>query len=96
MDKASVKVSEGLKIDGFREGKAPRDIVIAKAGEARVVSAAIELAVEQFYPVAVKQENLRPIAFPKISVDKGNLTEPLEFTAEVAVCRKLFWGIIRK
>jgi len=92
LDKASAKVSEGMKIDGFREGKAPRDIVIAKAGEARVVSAAIELAVEEFYPVAVKQENLRPIAFPKISVDKGNLTEPLEFTAEVAVLPEVVLG----
>ena len=92
LDKAAGKVSEGMKIDGFREGKAPRDIVIAKAGEARVVSAAIELAVEEFYPVAVKQENLRPIAFPKISVDKGNLTEPLEFTAEVAVLPEVVLG----
>ena len=92
LDKASAKVSEGMKIAGFREGKAPRDIVIAKAGEARVVSAAIELAVEEFYPVAVKQENLRPIAFPKISVDKGNLTEPLEFTAEVAVLPEVVLG----
>jgi len=92
LDRAAGKVSEGMKIDGFREGKAPRDIVIAKAGEARVVSAAIELAVEEFYPVAVKQENLRPIAFPKISVDKGNLTEALEFTAEVAVLPEVVLG----
>ena len=92
LDKASGKVSEGLKIDGFREGKAPRDIVIAKAGEARVISEAIELAVEQYYPIAVKEENLKPIAFPKISVEKGNLTEPLEFTAEVAILPEVVLG----
>lgn len=92
LDKAAGKVSEGLKIDGFREGKAPRDIVVAKAGEARVISEAIELAVEQYYPVAVREENLKPIAFPKISVEKGNLTEPLEFTAEVAVLPEVVLG----
>ncbi len=92
LDKASGKVSEGLKVDGFREGKAPRDIVIAKAGEARVISEAIELAVEQYYPMAVKEENLKPIAFPKISVEKGNLTEPLEFTAEVAILPEVVLG----
>lgn len=92
LDKAASKVSEGLKIDGFRESKAPRDIVIAKAGEARVISEAIELAVEQFYPIAAKQENLKPIAFPKISVEKGNLTEALEFTAEVAVLPEVVLG----
>jgi len=92
LDKASEKVSATIKIDGFREGKAPRDVVIAKAGEARVISEAIELAVEQYYPVAVRQENLRPIAFPKVSVEKGNLTEALEFTAEVAVLPEVILG----
>jgi len=92
LDKAANKVSEGLKVDGFREGKAPRDIVIAKAGEARVISEAIELAVEHYYPLAVKEENLKPIAFPKISVEKGNLTEPLEFTAEVAILPEVVLG----
>ncbi len=92
LDKASEKVSSGMKIDGFREGKAPRDIVIAKAGEARVISEAIEMAVEEFYPQAIRQENLRPIAFPKVSVDKGNLTEALEFTAEVAVLPEVVLG----
>jgi trigger factor len=92
LDKASEKVAMGIKIDGFREGKAPRDIVISKAGEARVISEAIELAVEQYYPVAVRQENLRPIAFPKVSVEKGNLTEALEFTAEVAVLPEVTLG----
>ncbi|MFH0905403.1 MAG: trigger factor [bacterium] len=92
LDKAATKVSEGLKIDGFRAGKAPREVVIAKAGEARVVSEAIELAVEEFYPVAARQENIRPIAFPKVSVEKGSLTEPLEFSAEVAVLPEVVLG----
>jgi len=92
LTKASEKLAQGIKIDGFREGKAPRDVVIAKAGEARVISEAIELAVEQYYPVAVRQENLRPIAFPKVSVEKGNLTEALEFTAEMAVLPEVVLG----
>lgn len=92
LDKASEKVAGSIKIDGFREGKAPRDMVIAKAGEARVISEAIELAVEEYYPQAVRQENLRPIAFPKVSVEKGNLTEALEFTAEVAVLPEVVLG----
>lgn len=92
LDKAAEKVSSGMKIDGFREGKAPRDVVLAKAGEARVISEAIELAVEEYYPKAVRQESLKPIAFPKVSVDKGNLTEALEFTAEVATLPEVVLG----
>ena len=92
LDRAAAKASAGAKIPGFREGKAPREVVITHVGEARVVSTAIELAAEEFYPKAAKQEALRPIAFPKISVDKGNLTEPLMFTAEVAVMPEVKLG----
>src|SRR3989344_1103453 len=92
LDKASVKASEGAKIPGFREGRAPRTVVINQIGEARVVSVAIELAVEEHYPLAAKQEQIKPIAFPKISVEKGGMTEPLTFTAEVAVLPEVVLG----
>ena len=92
LDKASVKASEGAKIPGFREGKAPRTVVINQIGEARVVSVAIELAVEEYYPLAAKQEQIKPIAFPKIAVEQGGLTEPLTFTAEVAVLPEVKLG----
>ncbi len=92
LDRAAAKVSEGMKIPGFRDGKAPRAVVIAQVGEARVVSTAIELAVEEFYPQAAKQEPLKPVAFPKISAEKGGLTDALTFTAEVTVLPEVKLG----
>ena len=92
LDRAAAKVSEGMKIPGFRDGKAPRAVVIAQVGEARVVSTAIELAVEEFYPQAAKQERLKPVAFPKISAEKGGLTDALTFTAEVTVLPEVKLG----
>jgi len=92
LDKAAVKVSTGTSIEGFRPGKAPRDIVINKIGEARVLSVAIEEAVQEFYPEAAKKEEIRPVAMPKVSIDKATPTDPLVFTAEVVVLPEVILG----
>ncbi len=96
LDKAAVKVSTGTSIEGFRPGKAPRDIVMNKVGEARVLSSAIEEAVQEFYPEAAKHEGIRPVAMPKVSVDKATPTDPLVFTAEVVVLPEVELGDYKK
>jgi trigger factor len=90
--KAAEEISKNMNIEGFRPGKAPLDVVMAKAGEARVISVALEEAVEKYYPQAARDEGLRPIAFPSMAVEKGGLTEPLVFTAEVLVMPEVRLG----
>lgn len=92
LDRTTQELSSNIKIEGFRDGKAPRAVVVTKLGEGRVISAAIEMAVEQYYPKAAQQEELKPIAFPSIAVEKGTLETPLEFSAEVAVLPEVSLG----
>lgn len=92
LDAATQKIAGEIKVDGFRPGHAPRDIVIAKAGEARVISEATERAIEEFYPKAAREQDVRPVNFPSIAVDKVGLDEALEFTAEVAILPEVKLG----
>lgn len=92
LDKAAEQLSAQVKIEGFRPGKAPRSVVVAKVGEGTVLSAAVEDAVEKHYREAAQKEELRPISFPAITVDKGSLEEPLVFTAEVSVMPEIKLG----
>jgi len=92
LDMAAASLGKTGKIEGFREGKAPRSVVINKVGEARVLSAASELAIEKFYPQAVRDEKLRPINFPSVSVDQVGLDTPVVFSAEVAVMPEVTLG----
>ncbi|RLC37461.1 trigger factor [candidate division Kazan bacterium] len=96
LDRAAADVAAVEKIPGFRPGKAPRKVVINKVGEARVLSTAIEQAVQEFYPVAVKQEGLRPVALPKISIDRATPENELVFTADVTVLPKVTLGDYKK
>lgn len=96
LDKAAAKVSVDAKIEGFRPGKAPRSVVMNKVGEARVLSVAIEEAVQEFYPTAAKQEEIRPVALPKISIEAATPANPLIFTAEVVVLPEVQLGDYKK
>lgn len=92
LNKAAQKISETEKLEGFRAGKAPLKVVMAKVGEARVLSVAIEDAINVYYPAAIKDIELKPVAMPKVAVDKATPTEPLQFTAEVAILPEVELG----
>jgi len=77
------KLSQNITTPGFRPGKAPLESVMNQIGETRLVSEAAELAINKFYPLALKEQQVFPISPPKISVEKVALKEPLIFKAEI-------------
>ena len=82
---AAEKISTTIKIAGFREGKAPLDIVMRHAGEMRVYQEAAELAVKATFPPAVAQEKLKTIGSPDVSVEKIAPNNPFVYTAIVTL-----------
>ena len=60
-------VSEA-EIDGFRKGKAPREVVEPKLDQNRVKGLIIEKLLPEFYAQAIQENNLQPIVNPQISL----------------------------
>lgn len=58
--KAAQKISQKVKIPGFRPGKAPYQVVKNMYGDGAITEEAIEILVEEIYPEAVKEANLEP------------------------------------
>jgi trigger factor len=69
-----------VRVPGFRKGKTPRNILENMIGKEALLEEAIEHAVPEIYEKAVMQENIAPIARPKIEVTK---IDPVSFTAIV-------------
>lgn len=90
------KLSQGVNVPGFRPGKAPADVVINTVGETRVVSEAAESAINKFYLMALKEQQVAPIAPPKIAVEKVELKTPLVFKAEVMTMPEVELGDYQK
>lgn len=69
-NKAYEKLAPTVKLDGFRPGKAPRKLVEASLGTGRVLSEALNLAIDESYLKALKENDLFPVSQPKIVINK--------------------------
>lgn len=85
IEQGAQKLSEQVKIEGFRPGRAPMDIVKAKVGEQAIMTEAADLAIRHFYIEIIKQEKLEPIGSPEIGIEKLAAGNELVFTATATV-----------
>ncbi len=49
-----------IKIPGFRPGKAPYEVVVRKVGEATIQQEAIEALLDEYYPKALEEADIKP------------------------------------
>ncbi len=76
-------LGKGAKVQGFRSGKAPANLVEKQLDPAALQSEFLEQAVNQLYIDAVQHKAVRPVAQPQIAIIKFVPFNTLEFTAEV-------------
>jgi trigger factor len=78
-------LSKKIKIQGFREGKAPLSMVEKNVDQNLLQSEFLEHAVNRLYSEAANQDRLRPIDQPQVSITKFVPFTELEMTAEVEI-----------
>lgn len=64
------KIAAGVSVPGFRSGKAPYKIVLARVGNNKLLSEGIDRAVSESYAQAISEEKIVPISHPAVSVRK--------------------------
>ena len=92
------RISKEMKVDGFRSGHIPEDVVRERAGEALINSVTLETLVPVTYTAAVKEHNVLVIAQPKIEVKNHVKKEgdELVYTATVATMPEVKLGNYKK
>ena len=78
-------LNDSVKLDGFRKGNIPENVLISKIGEMAVLEEMAELAVPKAYIDIVIEQKLDVIGKPAIHVTKLAANNPIEFKAKVAV-----------
>ncbi|HSW99144.1 MAG TPA: trigger factor [Candidatus Saccharimonadales bacterium] len=78
-----------VKIQGFREGKAPLTMVEKHADPARLQSEFIEQAINRLYVAALDEEKLRPVDQPEVKITKFVPFDTLEIEATVEIVGKV-------
>jgi trigger factor len=79
------QLSGRVKIPGFRDGKAPLNMVEKNVDQKLLLDEFMEHALNQLYGRAIDQEKLRTAAAPKVEVKKFVPFSQLEFEAEVEI-----------
>ena len=67
-DKAFAKVSKNAKVDGFRQGKVPRNVFEKKYGTGDIVRSAMEDLIDAKYGEIIVTEKLIPAVEPKLEI----------------------------
>jgi len=89
LDEAIKKMSKEVKIQGFRPGKAPKNIVEQKVGKDTILNTAAESAIKKVYPQKIKNLEVEVIGAPEIKITKIAEGNDLEFEVISAVMPKV-------
>ena len=85
LKKAAEKISQKIKIKGFRKGHVPYDIVEKEAGEMAILQEALETIVQKSYVEAIKEHKLEVMGSPQIAVEKVAPKNDVVYKATVAL-----------
>lgn len=89
IDQAAADYSKEIKIEGFRAGKAPRNMVEQKVGKGALLDAAAQRAVQGTYPKVVTENKIDAIGKPKAEIVKLAEGNDLEYKCVTAVVPKV-------
>lgn len=90
--KAANTIAYTIKIDGFRPGKVPYDILKRKVGEGAILEEAADEAAREFFVRAIVQEKLNTVGQPNVTITKCAPGNPFIFTATVALLPNVTMG----
>ncbi len=76
---------ETTEVEGFRKGKAPKDMVLKKFGKDKILQEASSITINETFPEILKKEKIQLIGYPAISVTKLAEGNDFEFTMELTV-----------
>lgn len=85
IDQAYAALANQVSIPGFRQGKAPRQLIDARFGRGPVLEQVVNDMLPSRYQEAVEDNNLKVIAQPNIDITKIEDNDLVEFTAEVDI-----------
>jgi trigger factor len=90
---AARRLGRGLRVPGFRAGKAPAPVIVQRMGRNAVLDEAVRDSIANWYTAAIDAARVVPVGEPQL--DLGDLPgqgEPLKFSIEIGVRPKADLG----
>jgi trigger factor len=84
-DRVLQRLSQRVRIEGFRPGKAPRALVEARLGASAIREEVIDALVPQAVDRALRDREIEAIDRPQVEIQELERGRPARFTAKVSV-----------
>ncbi|HET7302050.1 MAG TPA: trigger factor [Candidatus Saccharimonadales bacterium] len=84
-NQALESLAKNMRLQGFRQGKAPLNLVEKNADPTALQTEFLDIAMNEMYAQAIVEKKLRPIAQPKVAVKKFVPFDTLELEVEVDI-----------
>jgi len=92
MNNALDKLAKNIKLDGFRDGKVPKDVAEKQLGDAAIFEEASHEAIEKSYSEIIKENKLNPLGQPKAEITKAAPNNSLEYKIVISVMPEIKLG----
>lgn len=84
-DRVLTRLSQRMRIEGFRPGKAPRPLVEARLGPAAIREEVADALVSALVNQALRDRSIEAIDRPRVEIQELERGRPARFTARVSV-----------
>src|ERR671927_197978 len=86
VEHAASDLAESMKIPGFRKGRVPMPVLVARVGRERLYTEAVESHIGSWFWSAAARSRIRPVEQPSYDYElPGSDSDDWRFTATVAV-----------
>ncbi len=82
-------IQRDASLDGFRKGKAPVDAIVRVYGEAAIMRAAAEEAIQNELPELLAKQDFSIVDTPRVTTSEPESGKPLTFTARAALAPEI-------
>lgn len=97
VEKALDRIQSSVELDGFRKGKAPKNIVKQKVGDMKIFEEASHIAIEESYlEIITANKEIFPLGQPKAEIIKMAPGNDFEYKMIIAVMPKVELGDYKK
>ena len=91
-EKAIERLTKEVKLEGFRKGKAPKNLAEKTLNSNDVINETIDIAVRTTVPAAFEQAEKSPLVVPSVNVTKYVPEESAEYTATADILPEVKLG----
>jgi len=95
-EKILTDVVNEAEIPGFRKGHAPKEMVLEKTDVSSLYGEVVNELLKTYYPQALKEHLIQPIANPKVEIKEFDLEKDFTFVATIATRPDVKIGDFRK